>query len=209
MQEVKESKDTEEIWKDIKGYEGIYQVSNKGRVKSLERVTICKDGRKYHRKERILKCGLGAHGYPQVLLYNSKGDGKKLKPHRLVAEAFIPNPENKPQVNHKDEIKTNNCVENLEWMTAKENCNYGTRNNRIVKSIGKDTYKAIGEAVCKTNSKPVAQYTKDGILIKVYPSVKAAAHQLGLSRSNISSAARGVYKQAYDFIWKYVEDEKK
>ena len=193
MQEVKESKDTEEIWKPIPGYEGLYEVSNKGRVKSLERDIICKNGVKRHYKERIMNGSLDTRGYLQVSLGNNKGERKFLWVHQIVATTFIPNPENKPQVNHKDEVKTNNCVDNLEWMTAKENSNYGTRNERVIKAI----------------SKPIMQYTKDGILIKVYPSVKEAAHQLGLSRSNISSAARGVYKQAYDFIWKYVEDEEK
>lgn len=168
-------------------------MSSEGRVKSLERDIIDKNGKKYHKKERIMKGSLDIRGYLQVSLGNNKGERKFLWVHQIVATTFIPNPENKPQVNHKDEVKTNNCVDNLEWMTAKENSNYGTRNERVGKAI----------------SKPVVQYTKDGILIKVYPSVKEAAHQLGLSRSNISSAARGVYKQAYDFIWKYVEDEKK
>lgn len=173
----------EEIWKDIKGYEGIYQVSSEGRVKSLERTTVDKNGKKYHRKERILKSFLN-RGYLQVSLCD-----RQPQVHRLVAEAFIPNPENKSQVNHKDEIKTNNCVENLEWMTAKENSNYGTRTERAA----------------KTKSKPIAQYTKDGEFIQVWQSIKEAGCQLDLT--HICEAVQGKQKTCGDFVWKYVESE--
>lgn len=195
MQEDKESKEPEEIWKPVKGYEELYEVSNKGRVKRLERDIICKNGVKRHIKERILKSHKNSQGYLTVNLCD-----KQVLVHCLVAEAFIPNPENKPQVNHKDEDKTNNCVENLEWMTAKENCNYGTRNERVGKASGKARKNHVAL------SKPVAQYTKDGVLIKVWPSAREAGRKLELSQGNISSAARGEYKTSGDFIWKYVED---
>lgn len=173
----------DEIWRDIKGYEGIYQVSSKGRVKSLERVTVDSIGRKHHRKERILKDHM-YKGYLYVRLY----DGPK-RIHRLVAEVFIPNLENKPQVNHKDENKTNNKVENLEWMTAKENLNYGTRNERSAKAL----------------SKPVAQYTKDGEFVKIWPSQSEAERQLEISPGNICNALQGRYKTCGGFVWKYTK----
>ena len=196
MQESKESKDTEEIWKDIKGYEGLYQVSSEGRVKILDRVTTGKGGRKYHRKERILKYRMTHDGYLQVGMSNK--DGRKyLSVHRLVAKAFIKNPENKPQVNHKDEVKTNNCVDNLEWMTAKENCNYGTRNERAGKASG------------KARSKPVIQYTKDGELVKVWSSTYEVERQRGFSHNSISLVARGIRKTCGGFVWKYVENTDK
>lgn len=120
-----------EIWKDIEGYEGLYQISNLGRVKSLEKYvnTAIKNNTKVKRKEQILK-QYNKNGYLQVTLtHNNKR--KYFGVHRLVANAFIPNLNNYPQVNHKDENTLNNCVDNLEWCTAKYNCNYGTRNSRI------------------------------------------------------------------------------
>lgn len=187
MQEAKESKDTEEIWKDIKGYEGIYQVSNKGRVKGLERDIICKNGVKRHIEERIIK-GSICKGYLRVKL-----EDRMVYVHRIVAEAFIPNSENKPEVNHKDEVKTNNCVENLEWMTRKENNNYGTRSERSAKS----------------RSKPVTQYSKDGKFIKVWSSTNEVERQLGFAHNSISLVTRGIRKTCGGFVWKYVEDDEK
>lgn len=121
-----------EIWRDIKGYENIYQVSSLGRVKSLERVSYL--GKII--KEKILKNSFNHRKYLVVHL-SKDGKSKVVTVHRLVAEAFIPNPENKLEVNHIDEDKTNNCLNNLEWVTSKENSNWGSRLSRISKSKSK------------------------------------------------------------------------
>ena len=178
---------SKEVWRDVKGYEGLYRVSSEGRVKSLKRKFIDKIGRERYVKECILKPVIDRYGYLLVSLY-AGGKQKRHTVHRLVCEAFHENLDNKPQVNHINEIKTDNRASNLEWATARENSNFGTRNERLGKA----------------QSKPVAQYAQDGELIKVWPSTMEVERQAGFSNGNISQAANGKYKHAYGFIWKYI-----
>ena len=175
-----------EIWKDIEGYEGLYQVSNLGRVTSFD--SIDKLGR--IRKGRVLKGIKDVKGYLLVKLYkNSIVYTKRL--HRLVAETFIPNSENKPQVNHIDENKANNIVSNLEWMTAKENINHGTRNERM----------------SRTQSIPIiATNIKTGESQEFYGTAECA-RQLALHHGNITSVLKGNrnHTDGYTFKYKGVE----
>lgn len=168
-----------EIWKDVPGYSGLYQVSNLGRVKSLGRI----DSNRHLVRERILKQSNRGNGYKVVVLY-SKGH-KMFAVHRLVALAFHPNPDRLPQINHKNEIKTDNRAENLEWCTAKYNNAYGTARERAAKS----------------HSKAVGQYTTGGILVATYDRIKDAREKYG---SHIFSVLAGRRKTAGGFVWKYI-----
>ena len=174
---------SEEVWRDIEGYDGLYQVSNQGRVKSLER----KDCLGRIVKERILKPGVVSDGYLFVVLC-AGGKRKKFFVHRLVCQAFHKNPNNKPEVNHVNEDKADNRACNLEWCTRKENCNHGTRTERSAKA----------------QSKPIGQYTRDGELIKIWPSTAIVERQTGFSQGSIWGVANGRHKQAYGYIWKYI-----
>lgn len=176
----------EEIWKDIQGYEGLYQISNLGRVKSLNY--------NHTRKERILKPIKNLNGYLQV---NLSKKGKNIYSiHRLVAQAFIPNEDLfKTEINHKDENKINNNVNNLEWVDHKSNMNYGTRNERSSKS----------QINNPKRSKQVNQYSKDGkTLIKTFPSIRQIERETSFAPQNICNCCNGKIKQAYGFRWEYV-----
>ena len=191
-----------EIWKDIKGYEGIYQVSSLGRIRSLDRLD--NKGRITH--GRILKNKHDGGGYCMVAL--SK-EGKQIYPkiHRLVALHFIPNVDNKPQINHKDENKENNSVDNLEWVTSKENANYGTRKercyrNRDYKAIGRNISKGIKE---KGYCRAVVQYDLCMNKISEWDSIADASRSLNILSTGISNVLRDRCPTYKGFIWRYKE----
>ena len=168
---------------DINGYEGLYKVNNRGEVLSV-------------RSKRILKAGKNKQGYMCVALAKD-GKSKTHKVHRLVATAFISNPNNYPYINHKDEDKTNNNVENLEWCTHKYNINYGTAIERRSEAIKKSPLK---------RRKAVLQLSLAGDIVREYHSTKDAAEATGIDRRQISRSINHLGKQAHGFLWILKED---
>lgn len=197
------------IWRDIPGYEGKYQVSNTGQVRSLN----------YNGtgKKQILKGGTTRDGYKIVQLWKN-GKGKTYIVHRLVAQAFIPNPNNLPCINHKDENKTNNFYKNLEWCTHEYNNNYGIRNEKSSNSMQGRTFTEEHKQKLRENhadvkgknhprAKAILMFTLDGKFIRRFDCRVDANEYLGKKRtsSNITECLKGNHKTAYGYIWKYEE----
>lgn len=161
--------------KDIQNYEGLYGITEDGKVWS-------------YRSKKFLSPGTESGGYLKVGLCKD-GIRKQFKVHRLVAQAYIPNPDNLPQVNHLDEVKTNNCVSNLSWSTASDNCKYGTHMDRV---------KANGNG-----GRPRKVYCVE--LDKEFPSITAAAREIGVHKQCIGDCLRGLQKTSGGYHWQYVE----
>lgn len=165
-----------EIWKDIKNFEGLYQISNLGNIKSFHK-----------QRPYLLKPSLGNNGYYQITLYQKNHTRKKFLVHRLVAEHFLANPNCYLCVNHKDENKLNNSVNNLEWCTYQYNNAYGTA---LLRSI-------------KTKGRKVHQYSIDGIWIASYLSIGVASKLLNVSKTSIKDCCNGKSEFAYGYKWSY------
>ena len=176
----------EEVWKDVPGYEGLYEVSNLGRVRSLNYQNTG--------KSNIRIPFTAKNGYMSIRLSkDNKTRGFYI--HRLVALVFVDNPNGWTEVNHKDEDKTNNRSDNLEWCTRKYNMVYGTGHKRSAEA-------QAGRTNTKS-SKRIAQYDFDGNLIFVFPSASEVKRKLGYNRGRVCECARGECKQAYGYIWRY------
>ena len=167
------TKDNVEIWKDCKGYDGKYQISNKGRIWSVS-------------SNRVLSLNERS-GYLGTILIKPNGKRQNEHCHRLVALAFLDNPNNLPQVNHIDENKHNNNVENLEWCSSYYNMTYG------------EAFKIAAEK----RKKVLNQYDKKGNFIKQWESLKEASETLGISKGNISECCNGKRNFAGGYAWSY------
>lgn len=183
-----------EEWRAVAGYEGLYEVSNLGRVRSLDRVRTKPHPRNtsmtmtYIKKGRILKRKKLPCGYWIVDLWKDKRP-RTISVHRLVAIAFIPNPDNLPEVNHIDENKENPVVTNLEWVTHEGNMRHGT----------------CGKRMGRKHWKPVVQTDMNGNVIKIWDCAQHAHEQLGISHTQIIAVCRGKCGSAGGFKWKYKE----
>lgn len=171
----------QEIWKDIEGFDGFYQVSNLGNIKSF-----VKSNKHFGQESHLLKPTLNNSGYGTVTLYYGNKRSRFLV-HKLVASAFIENPNNYPCVNHKDENKTNNCVDNLEWCTYSYNNAYGTARIRSIAS----------------KSKKVSQYTLDGFWLATYLSIGIAETLTGIKNHVIKDCCSGNTDTGAGYVWKY------
>ena len=171
--------ENKEEWLPVVGYEGLYEVSNLGRIRSL------KDN---HGKSRMryLKLSKASTGYFCVPMCKD-GAEKRISVHRIVAKAFIPNPDNLETVNHKNEIKTDNRVENLEWMTLADQNRHGTRTERAIKKI----------------LKPIVQFSLEGEYLGEFQSATEIQQKYGYFKSSICCCCRGKYKSAYGYVWRY------
>ena len=180
-----------EVWKSVVGFEGLYEVSSYGNVRSVDRDIICKNQVIIHLKGKMLPqykhCGNSTIPRCYVnLCKNCKNYAPYV--HRLVATAFIPNPNNYPQVNHKDEDPSNNHVENLEWCTNKYNANYGTAQARRIQKI----------------KRKVASYTLEGEYLKTFESIQDAAAEYGIDNSGITKVCKGKQPYCGKYVFKYV-----
>lgn len=180
----------EEIWKDIEGYEGLYQVSNMGRVRSLERTRSMNQDRV--RKPvpvpgRILVPQKKKAGYLGVVL-SKDGKQRNVRIHCIVAKSFLPNPEGKPQVNHINGIKSDNRLSNLEWATNSENQQHAL---------------ATGLRDMSQRRKAIFQYDMSGKFIRSWNGAVEVEKETGMSQRYVASCCRGEERSAYGFVWKY------
>jgi hypothetical protein len=187
-----------EIWKDVRGYEGLYQVSDTEKIRSLDSIIICKNGVKKPKKGQLIKMRKDKDGY-LILDLHKNGKAETVKAHRIVCFEFNQNPENKPEVNHKDGVRTNIKPDNLEWSTRSENNLHAFRvlkRKPVKANLGKTSYK-------NKKSKTIIQLTLADKYICEYGSAMEAMRQTGIAQGCISRVANGDQEQSGGFKWMY------
>lgn len=214
----------QEIWKDVLGYEGYYQVSSLGRVRSLPRWVKATFGSMQYRPGKVLK-NKRSRGYNAVCL-TKDNMGKYVRVGRLVAQTFLPNPDNLPQVNHKDCNCKNDRLDNLEWCDAKYNCNYADHNKKVSEAAKRrfqdpEQYRLLLERVRRngqdpewkrkqreaqlnnSNSKAIDMLDMDGNYIRSFPSLAEAFRQIGIHSQNIGQCCLGRKQSAGGYKWRF------
>ena len=192
------------LWKDVVGFEGLYIVSNLGEIRSVDHYVRCNDGKRLVRGRTLKPCDRG-NGYPFVTMGK---DGKQynMSVHRVVAIAFLPNPNNLPEVNHKDANTFNYSLDNLEWCDRKYNVNYGTAQARHSVTAS-DSFKRTGyyqQILEGFLWKAVAKCGTDGNEIERYKSIKEASEKTGVFQGDISRCCKGIRKTCGGFKWMYI-----
>lgn len=185
----------EEIWKEIPGWEGLYMASNTGKIKGICHFVVSKGGCLRRTHSVVLKEKINKFGYLVVRLQDkSTSRDRFYMVHRLIANTFIPNTQNLPFINHKDEDKTNNCVDNLEWCTAKYNVNYGTCQERKIET----------QRLKHPNMKRIRQISMNGMLIREFISISDAARSVGVDKTRISRCCHNSNYSCRGFKWEFV-----
>lgn len=185
-----------EEWRDVVGYEGCYQVSNLGRVRSLDRTILTKDGKRKHHNGHILKPRLSNRGYVEVGLPIGDGKSARRRVHRLVAEAFLEPDPMRLQVDHINAVRTDNRVENLRWATPSENLQYA-------RDMGHLNDETRIEASIKVIARPLLR--SDGA---VFPTIVSAAKELGVTPQSIGNVLKGRSRQCHGFSFEYLQAER-
>ena len=186
-------------WKPIEGYEGLYEISNNGKVRGLDR----KDNKGRKVKGQIIKIHINTHGY-QIVDLCKDGERKHYQLHRLIAKTFIPNPDNKPHIDHINTIKSDNRIKNLRWVTRSENMlNELTRKHNSERQIGRKLTEEHKKKV-KENT-PLKKSTLCIETNKVYFSAREAGRQTGICYASIIACCNGKVKSAGGYRWKYVK----
>lgn len=185
-------------WQPIEGYEGLYEISKIGRVKSLSRLKTTLLIGTFMTTEKILSAGL-REGYPSVSLTNKGGVYKSHSIHRLLAKAFIPNPKNLPCINHINAIRNDNRLENLEW------CTWSHNNREAYRTGNQIPLKPMLGRLGKfhSGSKPILQFSRNGDFIKEYSCASEAKRETGIDNKLISMACLGKISQTKGFVWKF------
>ena len=193
----------DEVWRNMAGYEGLYMISNKGRVKSIRGKRVDKNGVVYRLQEKILSQPLNAYGYPVVGLVDKNGVHRARPVHRLLALTFLPNPENKRCIDHINGVRNDNRLENLRWATHKENSDNKYRLGNQVEWEDRNISKESRYRFTHSQSRAVVR--SDG---KRFDSIAAAARALGLrGAGSVSSCVRGITKSVRGYTFRYEDEE--